>query len=593
MLIEPLPYHPNPLTLMAALLDQEWLICLDSGGLDRFDIISANPIKKLTPNNTAHTEISTILKNWLPKPINNPEKLPFIGGALGAIGYDNDFAIGYYDWAIITDHQEKTTTYIHENSQSQHWQWLQQQLTTQPRIDAFLLQQEPSSNMARETYDNALSTILNHILAGDCYQVNFAQRFLAETSGHPFYLYQSLREKNPAPYSCYFQTENHTILSASPEQFLTINERTVSTKPIKGTRPRHNNPKQDNALKSDLAHSEKDQAENLMIVDLLRNDLHKCCKPGSIDVPTLFAINSFAGVHHMVSTVTGHLKDHCHPLDCFVSAFPGGSITGAPKERAREIISTLEPSNRHIYCGSIGLLSRDHHLHTNIAIRTLQHHNNQLYYWAGGGIVADSVIADEYEETLTKVRRIHHALTPFLPPSTWTTEAAQLNPPTHWYDWLTQPKRLTRAYQQLCDCVEVTVLSEGFANINAEEAEYCHIDSSQTAWVREVLITGDSIPYEFARVVIPSSTVNAFPDTFEQLGKKPLGDALLYDNPDVTRSDFSYQRISGMACQTHPVLANHVHDFNQPLYARRSLFFIKGYPLSVTETFLPKLPALT
>jgi para-aminobenzoate synthetase component 1 len=209
-------------------------------------------------------------------------------------------------------------------------------------------------------------------------------------------------------------------MSISPERFLSVNEQVVQTKPIKGTRPRFNDPIQDQQQIESLLNTEKDRAENLMIVDLLRNDLSKHCQPGSVNVPELFKLESFAAVHHLVSTVTGKLKTSSSVMDLLQGAFPGGSITGAPKIRAMQIIDELEPNNRNIYCGSIGYLGILGDMDTNICIRTLlcekssEQSNNQqtIHCWAGGGIVLDSNAKDEYQESLDKVSKILPVLSP-------------------------------------------------------------------------------------------------------------------------------------------------------------------------------------
>jgi para-aminobenzoate synthetase component 1 len=192
------------------------------------------------------------------------------------------------------------------------------------------------------------------------------------------------------------------ILSSSPERFLKLSKGLVETKPIKGTRPRKQDEIEDRLQIKSLENSNKDKAENLMIVDLLRNDISKTCKKGSIKVPVIFNIESYATVHHLVSTVTGLLADDQHALDLLKSCFPGGSITGAPKIRAMEIIEELEPNRRGVYCGAIGYIGFNGNMDTNIAIRTLVHSNNTIRFWAGGGIVYDSVVDDEYQESFDK-----------------------------------------------------------------------------------------------------------------------------------------------------------------------------------------------
>ena len=249
-----------------------------------------------------------------------------------------------------------------------------------------------------------LMKILEYIKAGDCYQVNLAQRFSLAYEGCEYNLYQQLNETFSSPYSVYFNSHNGKILSFSPERFLSIKNNIIETKPIKGTRPRSDNPIIDKNNIDDLKSSEKDMAENLMIVDLLRNDLSINCKKGTVKVDKLFEIETFANVHHLVSTITGEIDESSNIYNLIRDAFPGGSITGAPKLRAMEIIEELEPDERSIYCGSIGYISFDEKTDLNISIRSMLSINNNLYFWGGGGIVYDSDIRSEYNETISKVK---------------------------------------------------------------------------------------------------------------------------------------------------------------------------------------------
>jgi para-aminobenzoate synthetase component 1 len=232
--------------------------------------------------------------------------------------------------------------------------------------------------------------------------VNFSQRFAAATEGDPWQAYQALRQLNPAPFAAYLSSPYCQVMCSSPERFLQVRGGLVETKPIKGTCPRGRNPVEDFMLADMLRASVKDRAENLMIVDLLRNDLGRVCALGTIEVPHLFALESFARVHHLVSTVRGRLAAGRTPLDLLRACFPGGSVTGAPKVRAMEVIEELEPHRRGVYCGSIGYLGFDGAMDTNIAIRTLVHSHGLTRLWAGGGIVADSDPDSEYRETYHK-----------------------------------------------------------------------------------------------------------------------------------------------------------------------------------------------
>jgi para-aminobenzoate synthetase component I len=269
------------------------------------------------------------------------------------------------------------------------------------------------SSFTRPEYLDAVSRVREYILAGDIFQTNLSQRFEAPLHERPWDLYLRLRTRNAAPFAAYFDMPDGAILSASPERFLRADATgRVETRPIKGTRPRGIGPEHDGALGQALTESPKDRAENLMIVDLMRNDLSRVCLPGTVRVPELFALERYATVHHLVSTVVGQLAPGTDAFDLLRAAFPGGSITGAPKVRAMEIIAELEPSQRSVYCGSIGYWSVTGALDTNIAIRTMiaPADRPRVYFNAGGGIVADSDPAQEYRETLDKARGMIDAL---------------------------------------------------------------------------------------------------------------------------------------------------------------------------------------
>jgi len=240
--------------------------------------------------------------------------------------------------------------------------------------------------------------------------VNFAQHFSACYQGEEWQAYKILRRAIPSPFSAYYNLGKQTLLSISPERFISVIDDHIEAKPIKGTIARNDDREIDNRNRQTLFNSTKDRAENLMIVDLLRNDLGKACEPGSIHVEKLFDVESFANVHHLVSTITGKLADDQTNLTLLKACFPGGSITGAPKRRAMQIIDELEGVQRSIYCGSIGYISRCGHMDTNIAIRTLLADGETLHCWGGGGIVADSNAESEYQESLTKVKKLLNRL---------------------------------------------------------------------------------------------------------------------------------------------------------------------------------------
>jgi para-aminobenzoate synthetase component 1 len=322
--------------------------------------------------------------------------------------------IGIYDWVILVDHRNKTACLISHGFDAKtraNWGTLCALLEApllphdaEPQM--FKLNSAVQSNMDAATYAAAFNKIQYYIQEGDCYQVNLAQRFSAKASGDSWQAYQKLREISPAPFMAYMNFGAMQVLSGSPERFLQVQHGSVETRPIKGTRPRADDPVLDAQYAQDLQTSLKDRAENLMIVDLLRNDIGKNCETGSVRADKLFQLQSFANVHHLVSIVTGRLQAGKTALDLLRGCFPGGSITGAPKLRAMQIIEELEPHRRGVYCGAIGYIGFDGNMDTNIAIRTAVYlsHNNcgEISFYAGGGIVADSDLEKEYKETLDK-----------------------------------------------------------------------------------------------------------------------------------------------------------------------------------------------
>lgn len=420
---------------------------LDSGNSDhvnaRYDLLVAEPISTLVTqgNTTTITDTAsnkritsdddplTLLQRALEQHFSGnitPANLPFYAGAMGHFGYDlgrrfetlpvaaespyitPDMAVGIYRWAIIKERSNGhiyLTGYSQQDlAQAREWETLAANLVA--RKTAFRLTRPWQANMNEAQYSQKFNQVQDYLRAGDCYQVNLAQRFDASYEGDEWQAFLALRRANNAPFSAFIRLPESAILSVSPERFLQVDNGRVETKPIKGTRPNHHDAHKDAQEIAQLQASEKDRAENLMIVDLLRNDLSKHCKPGSVKVPSLFAIETFPAVHHLVSTVTGELADNSHPLDLLRGAFPGGSITGAPKIRAMQVIEELEPQRRNIYCGSIGYVSYHGHMDTSITIRTLLCEQGKIYCWAGGGLVLDSAADSEYQETYHKVNKI-------------------------------------------------------------------------------------------------------------------------------------------------------------------------------------------
>jgi para-aminobenzoate synthetase component 1 len=267
----------------------------------------------------------------------------------------------------------------------------------------------PPSTFTRPAYEHAVQRIRDYILAGDVFQVNLSQRFSLLSTCDVLELYERLRSRSPAPFSACFDAGNHQVLSISPELFLSLDGAQVETRPIKGTRPRGATPEADAALAGALLASEKDRSENVMIVDLLRNDLSRVAQPGSVAVPALCALESHPTVHHLVSTVEARLEPGRDALDLLAATLPGGSITGAPKVRAMQIIRELEPVPRGVYCGAIGYISWQGDMRMSVAIRTLTRRDGVAHIHAGGGVVLDSDPAAEYEETLDKARALLQA----------------------------------------------------------------------------------------------------------------------------------------------------------------------------------------
>lgn len=364
-------------------------------------------------------------------------KAPFYGGAIGYFGYElsrrvetlpsaavddlelPDMAIGIYEVAIVTCHDKKETWLIDATGKNHQLteQWLgfvreycqfkdQSVLNEAEKNDALKPWKAVSDldeNISKHEYIEKFSQLKQYLIDGDAYQVNLTKRFNVEVEGSAWQSYLRMRQLSPAPFGAFMHFPFATILSNSPEQFIECYANVVKTSPIKGTRPRDKTVlERDLALAQELEDSVKDRAENVMIVDLLRNDLGKICEIGSVDVPELFAIESFANVHHLVSTITGKLQSEKDALDLLEASFPGGSITGAPKKRAMEIIDELEPHCRGVYCGAIGWVGFAGNMQTNIAIRTITFKAGTAYFSAGGGIVIDSDCEDEYQELMDK-----------------------------------------------------------------------------------------------------------------------------------------------------------------------------------------------
>lgn len=419
-----LPYQKNPETYFLKLSHLSHCVWLDSGKPDsaggRYDIISALPSETIHADGNDITErLEERLKSHT-----NSCKLPFSGGWIGQFSYNYRHAhfgiaqtpsqsawFGWYDWAIIVDHQLATTTLLTLPTCTPS--------TVRRVLDSIATPAIPHPHFScsafapdesKSRYLASISRIKEYLLAGDCYQVNYAQRFSAHFSGTAAGAYLCLRTAVPSPFCAYLDLGQRTLLSVSPERFIQLQKRHAITQPIKGTARRGNTDDEDAQLRSQLLQSAKNRAENVMIVDLLRNDFGQLCLPGSVKVPQLFEVQSLANVHHLVSTVVGTLPPQVNHTQFIASCFPGGSITGAPKKRAMEIIEDLELFGRSAYCGSIGYFSCNSNTDFNIAIRTMEQSGEQIRAWAGGGIVSDSEAEAEYDECLAKIGLLMEAL---------------------------------------------------------------------------------------------------------------------------------------------------------------------------------------
>ncbi|GJD64229.1 aminodeoxychorismate synthase component I [Methylobacterium frigidaeris] len=384
--------------------------------------------------------LRTVLAPYRTEPA--PGLPPFQGGAIGYVAYDfganlervapparraglsHDLAFDLYATIVAFDHRAGTchliATGFPETDGSARTRKAASDLDA---LEATLAGPEPTteaapvrslawhSNFTAETYARAVEQVRDYIRAGDIYQANIAQRFEAALPPgfDAFAFYRRLRARNPAPFAAYLELDGLTVASSSPERFLRLDGRQVETRPIKGTAPRSADPAEDRARAEALVANAKERAENVMIVDLLRNDLSRICAPHSVAVPTLCGLETYAGVHHLVSAVAGTLREGADGLDLLAATFPGGSITGAPKLRAMDIITEIEGDARELYCGAIGWIGFDGSLDTSIAIRTVLMDGSCAVLQAGGGVTLLSDPEAEYRETLTKAERVFSA----------------------------------------------------------------------------------------------------------------------------------------------------------------------------------------
>ena len=446
--------------IFALFAGQPYSVFLDSGkdinGLGRYSFIARDPFLvfsskattiKISEKGGSRTfdgnpldELKQLLTRY------KTQKLaglpPLTGGIIGYFGYDLGYLLeeipglsdddldnpdcffGFYDTVLIFDHVTNKT-YIAASGFPEQQEEARSKRAIE-RIDelAALISQaiplaEPkpqmpagqfSAKFTRQEHCAVVQKGIDYIAAGDIFQVNLTQRFNAELTVPPYELYRYLRHINPAPFASYLNFGQVIVASASPERYMLVADNMVETRPIKGTRPRGSDPQSDNLLREELLASEKDRAELVMIIDLARNDLGRVCEFGSVRVPELIRLEEYATVFHLVSTVVGKLRADKDVIDLVAASFPGGSITGAPKVRAMEIIDELEPVCRGIYTGSIGYIDFNGDADLNIVIRTFVIKGDQAYYQVGGGIVADSVPELGYEESLDKARALMKSL---------------------------------------------------------------------------------------------------------------------------------------------------------------------------------------
>ncbi|MGF0334416.1 aminodeoxychorismate synthase component I [Ectopseudomonas toyotomiensis] len=433
--LHPLPYRTDPSDYFQRIRQAPGAVMLDAGRPSatrgRYDLMSAWPLAELapTPDESANDFLQRLrgaLQSLGPAEVPAQQELPFVGGLIGYLSYDfgrrlevlpeqsvddldlEDARFGLYAWALISDHQLGTSALLFHPALPEAERQRLRTLFEAPHSEElapFRLTQPFQAAIDQHRYRQAIERIQGYILAGDCYQVNFAQRFQAPCAGDPWAAYLALRQACPTPFSG-FQSlgDGDAILSLSPERFLKVSNGQVETRPIKGTRRRGDDTDDDQLQAQELLASRKDRAENLMIVDLLRNDLGRSCRIGSVKVPELFALESYPNVHHLVSCVTAELAPGKDALDLIACSFPGGSITGAPKIRAMQIIDELEPTRRGLYCGSLLYLDVRGEMDSSIAIRSLLVKDGKVSCWGGGGIVADSNWQAEYQESITKVK---------------------------------------------------------------------------------------------------------------------------------------------------------------------------------------------
>ncbi len=424
MNIYSLPYQDDLIAHYQAFSDLDGFVLLESQDTlqGRYDILSAQPCDELLIAANA-CDWAEVLQRIKQKMVTKPAccDLPFQGGWIGFVAYDcKEAALGLtthpslvwpdmpwvdlkcYDWAIVTDHVLRQVYLL---APSEHRKVTMMERWYQHEVSTKVVDTPPlfRAVISRAQYQTSFDAIQEALYAGRAYQVNLTQPFLADYLGDPFAYYKILRQNNPVPFAAFLSLHSADILSFSPERFLSIDGGQMLASPIKGTIQRSVCPVVDQKLRETLLSCEKNRTENIMIVDLMRNDLSQFAQPGSVRVEALCALQSFAKVHHLVSHIHAQCQAGVLPMSAWLAMFPGGSITGAPKIEAMRIIHEQERHARGVYCGSIIYASYHGRIDSNIAIRTLIAKEQQLLLQAGGGIVIDSTAQDEYQECLTKI----------------------------------------------------------------------------------------------------------------------------------------------------------------------------------------------
>ncbi len=445
MILERLKEKISLNDIISFLGTKEGFYCLDSGNSElprgRYSYVGIKPEFSiycigdslfLRENNKVRAlkdDIFTFIRAHLGKRKVTKKAFPFNSGFIGYITYDFGWNLdkfnrkkmlkrvlnlplikfNYYSEVLVYDHKFEDLYYINEKD-NKDWKDILKFFKKVKSKKEDIRIDNLRSSFSYRNYEKAILKTKDYIKSGDIYQANISQRFSVNASFNPVDFYLKLREISPAPFGAYLRDPFATVVCNSPERFLYKKGRYIETCPIKGTRKRYFDKEKDLYQKKELRKSQKDRAEHIMIVDLERNDLGKICEIGSVKVKKLFSIESYANVHHMVSIVYGKLKKSLDITDCIKATFPGGSITGAPKLRSMEIIDELEPVSRGIYCGSIGYIDNSGDADFNIAIRTGVITRGKMYFYVGGGIVADSEPKLEYEETITKAKAFLSAL---------------------------------------------------------------------------------------------------------------------------------------------------------------------------------------